>query len=234
MSEYADLFIGKLSLYSFRNYLTSDIVSKLFNRKDLIINPNYIEDPDDEDASPHTQYIYKTTVSRAKERLDAQGYTLSALEKMFNEHHNQVLDYTSFLSHLNIAYDEYDAKAKERIEKYDISFKKWKNTIKKVVTYEVLNGNIAPYHNVSMADVGITTECDKVVFYSLKDDEFDSFYAIYTNIIDSAYICRLILECCNDTEELVLDFTYLQYWDDDCIPNALSATEDIRKNNCFG
>lgn len=93
----------------------------------------------------------------------------------------------------------------------------------------MLNGNIDRYHNISLNDVGITTECDKVIFYSLKDDEADSFYAIHTDIIDSAYIYRLILECCNDTEELVLDFTYLQYWDDDCIPNALSATESIKK-----
>lgn len=224
MSEYAELFIGKLSLYSFRNYLDSDIVSKLFNKKDLIIN-----DPDDENALPCTQYIYRTTVLRAKERLDAQGYTLSALEKIFNEHRNQALDYSAFLSHLKIDYDEYDTKMKERIEKYNITFQKWRNATKKIISYELVNGNIDRHCNASLNDVGITTECDKVIFYSLKDNDFDSFYAIHTNVIDSAYICRLILDCCNDAEELVLDFTYLQNWDDDCIPNALTATECIRK-----
>lgn len=84
MSEYADIKIGSLSLFSFRNYLDPSIVSFFFSSKDLDINQDVKGDSEDEDTECYTQYIYKTTVKYAKERLDARGFTLSALEKLFN------------------------------------------------------------------------------------------------------------------------------------------------------
>ena len=69
MSEYADIKIRNLSLYSFRNYLQDDIVYFLFSKKDYVCIPNYNDDPEDEDSEIYTKYMYKTTVQRAKERL---------------------------------------------------------------------------------------------------------------------------------------------------------------------
>lgn len=44
--------------------------------------------------------MYRTTVRRAKERLDAQGFGLNNFEKIFNDEMVQAVDYSSFLYHL--------------------------------------------------------------------------------------------------------------------------------------
>ena len=43
--------------------------------------------------------MYRTTVRRAKERLDAQGFGLNNFEKIFNDEMVQAVDYSSFLYH---------------------------------------------------------------------------------------------------------------------------------------
>ena len=43
--------------------------------------------------------MYKTTVQRAKERLDAMGFGLNNFEKIFNDKMVQAVDYSSFLYH---------------------------------------------------------------------------------------------------------------------------------------
>lgn len=50
MSEYADINIKKLSLFWFRNYVDSYIVSLLFSVKNLIITPNCKVDPEEDDS----------------------------------------------------------------------------------------------------------------------------------------------------------------------------------------
>lgn len=226
MSEYANLVIGKLVLFSFRNYVSSDIVSNLFCKGDLQVTPNFDPDPEDEDAECFTQYIYRTTVQKAKERLDAQGFSLSAFERLFSLNYLRAIDYSSFLSHLRIYDEHYDLKG--RMEK-NVSFKKWKNAIEKIIKFEVQNGKIL-WSNYSEKDVGVSTECDKVIFYSIADSDSESFYGIDTSEIDVAYVLRLILECCDEDLEIFLDFSYIQFWADDCIPKALSATENVKKS----
>lgn len=225
MSEYAEIVIGKLSLCRFRNYLDSEVVSLFFSKNDLVLIHDCNID-DDEDVGTYTKYFYKTTVQCAKERLDACGFGLNNFEKIFNNKMLQAVDYSAFLHHLRVDYDEYDKKAEMRIKK-NVSFRKWQNAMKKIVCYEVANGNIQ--FGGTISDVGITTECDKVIFYSLKDEDSESFYALNPEIIHSAFVYRLILEICADDEEVVLDFSNLAFWADDCIPKALAATENIEK-----
>ena len=226
MSEYADIRIKNLTLYSFRNYLDSSIVCLLFSKGDLFIEPNCQEDPDDEDSSVYTKYSYKTTVERALERLDAQGFTLKNFEKQFAEKAVEIIDYEPRLRNLHIDIENFEQKSKERIEK-QVSFQKWKNSMGKVVRYETQNGNIR--WNGTAEDIGITTECDKVLFFALKDFDQDSFYAIRIDRINIAYVFRLILENCIPSDEVVLDFSFLAYWADDCIPLALTATDAVEK-----
>ena len=85
MSEYADIKIKNLSLYWFRNYLKSDIVHLLFSILDYRCIPVYIDDPDDEDSEKYTKHMYVTTVQKAKERLDALGFSVSRAEHIFDE-----------------------------------------------------------------------------------------------------------------------------------------------------
>lgn len=229
MSEYADIKIGNMSLCWFRNYVSPDIVSKIFNRGNLYTIENYVEDPDDEDSESIIKYYYKTTVNDAKDRLDAQGYTLSKLENIFKDNMLRAIDYSPFLNHLRIDYDfKYD-KAKERIHKYKITFKKWENSIKKIANYMFTHGNFYKEIKGLKESIGINTECDKIIYYSLLDDHAESFYSLDTEIIDKAYIIRLILESFDVNEEIILDFTYLQFWDDDCVIKAIAATEDVEK-----
>ena len=138
----------------------------------------------------------------------------------------QAIDYYSFLYHLNIDFDECDEKIQERVKKR-VSFKKWKNSMHKIILYELENGNIR-WHE-SKPPIGINTECDKIIYYSLKDIDAESFYGLHTDFIDIAYIIRLILESCDCDYEIELDFSWLQFWDEDCISKALSATDSIEK-----
>lgn len=229
MSEYAYMKIRNMTLFSFRNYLDSNIVSKIFNSDDLKTIENYFEDTEDEDAKSITRYLYQTTVLKAKERLDAQGYTLSKFKNIFENSLIQAIDYSPFLYHLNIDFDEQLNKAKERIRRYSITFRQWMNSMKKIIEYELLNGKIWQENKEVCKRINVNTECDKIIYYSLVDEDSESYYAINTNLIDQAYIIRLILELCANDELIELDFTNLQYWDDDCITKGSSATEDIEK-----
>ncbi len=226
MSEYADIKIKNLTLYSFRNYLDSSIVGLLFSKSDLYIEANCLEDPEDEDSSVYTKYCYKTTVERAQERLDALGFTLKSFEKQFAEKAVEIIDCEPRLRSLHINLENFEKKAKERIERH-VSFQKWKNSMAKVVDYETRNGSIR--WNGTAEDIGITTECDRVLFYALKDLDQNSYYAIKNDRINIAYVFRLILANCSPTDEVVLDFSFLDYWADDCIPLALSAAEFVQK-----
>lgn len=224
MSEYADIKIGNLSLFSFRNYLDPAIVSLFFSSKDLVINQCLRKDS--ENAEGSTQYIYKTTVKCARERLDACGFTLSALERLFNKSTVQAIDYSPYLLHSHIDLAALEEVAKKRAEKY-VTFRKWKNATQKLVNQELKNGNIQ-YYSGDFA-FAINTECDKIIYYALKADCSESFYGLKSDVIPCAYVIRLVLDNCDDDCEIVLDFSDLQYWDDDCIDKALLATNDIEK-----
>lgn len=227
MSEYADMAIRNLTLFSFKNYLVDDIITLFYSKKDLIIIPNYKEECEDEDLPTYTKYVYKTTVQRAIERLDAQGYSIKNFEAEFNEKMINAIDYSPFLAHLHIDYDDHEIKAKERLQKHGITFAKWKNSLNKIIGYELENGNI--YRSSTVNKISITTECDKIIFYSTVDSDCDSIYGIHSEVIAAPYIYRLILECCDPEDSIVLDFSYLDNWAEDCIPKALAATENVEK-----
>ena len=128
MSEYADISIRNLSLYWFRNYLNTDIVSLFISERDLFVTVEPIQDSEEDEHCEYTRYMYKTTVKQVKERFDALGYGISNLEKIFNENILQAIDYSSFLHYLNVDFDDYEEVAQERIKK-NVSFKKWKNAM---------------------------------------------------------------------------------------------------------
>ena len=228
MSEYADIKIRNLSLFSFRNYLQDDIVHLLFSKLDYVCIPDYIDDPEDEDSEKYTKHMYKTTVQKAKERLDALGFSVSRAEHIFDETKYESIYYDALLSQLHIDFDDYEEKAKKRIEKY-VTFRKWKNSIDKIIKHELEDGNIYHFDKNDAKSIGISTECDKIIYYSLKEAEQESYYGLKVEKINIAYIIRLILESCEPTDEIILDFTYIGYWADDCIPKALMATENEEK-----
>ena len=226
MSEYADICIKNLSLFSFRNYLNSDIVSLIFSKKDLAITQNYKSDLEEENSEEYTRYIYKTTIKNAKERLDAQGFSISNFEKIFNKNLLQAVDYSGFLYNLGIDIEDRDEIALERCKKR-VTFRKWQNAMKKIISYELEHGNVR--WRTTTFPLDIRTECEKIIYYSLKDTDSESYYGIFTEFVDIAFIFRLVFEFCDECDDIILDFSYLQYWAEDCIPKAISATDDIER-----
>lgn len=206
--------------------MNSDIVSMFFTKNDLSIIPNCKIDYEEDGVEEYTQYAYITTVRKAKERLDAQGFSLNKFEKLFNDKLLYAIDYTPFLLHLGIDFDEHEEKVLERGSK-KVSFAKWKNAVHKIISYELENGNIMQYD--SNCPIRLITECDKIIYHSVKKSEGDSLYGLIIEHIPIGYIYRLILESCCDNDVVTLDFTNLQHWDEDCIPKALAATDTVEK-----
>lgn len=228
MSEYATIKIRNLSLYWFRNYLQPEIVHLLFSKLNYKCVPDYIDYPDDEDSERYTKHMYITTVKKARERLEALGFSISKFEHIFNETKYDAIYYDALLSQLHIDYDDYKEKSEIRIEKH-VTFRKWKNSLDKIIKHELKDGNIYHFDKSDAKSIGISTECDKIIYYSLKEAEQKAYYGLKVEIINVAYIIRLILESCEPTDEIILDFTNLGYWDEDCIQQALLASENEEK-----
>ena len=228
MSEYAYINIKKLTLMSFRNYVDEYVVGLLFSDKDLIISPGFKPDPEDEDSEEYTQYVYKTTVKKAIERLDARGFSIENFRKIFEKNKENGINffdiYINTKKHSNCDEDTFA----EKLIK-NITFKKWQNAVRKIVLYELKNGNIDQWSDITMQDVDIKTIAEKVIFCSMKSIVEESIYGLYPGIINVGYIIRLILENCDINDIIELDFSYLQYWAEDCISTAISATKNTEK-----
>lgn len=112
-----------------------------------------------------------------------------------------------------------------------MSFRKWKNALHKIISYELENGNINKYNTTS--PTGMSTECDKIIFNSLKSSCSEFFYGLNTEIIHIAYVLRLILESCNSKDEIVLDFSNLNYWAEDCVPKAIASYRRYKRKPLY-
>lgn len=228
MSEYANIKIKKLSLVSFRNYVDKYVVGLLFSNGDLIINPGFKPHPEDEDSEEYTQYIYRTTVKKAIERLEVRGFSIENFKNTFEKNKEPAINYHAFYFYSK-KYSSCDEDAFVSKLNQNITFNKWQNAVRKIVSYELENGNITQYCDITMHDVNIKTFTEKVIFCSMKMDWLGSFYGLYTDIIDIGYIIRLILENCDYNEIIELDFSYLQFWSDDSVSLAMSATQNVEK-----
>ena len=227
MSEYVEVSVRNMSLYWFRNYLKDDIVSLLFSKRNLFCFHNQNNDPEDEDSVQYTQYVFKASVKEVKERLDAQGYSLYRFEKIFDEKAKELLYYDAFLNHLHVN-DDYEKIAEARIQK-NVTFLKWKNAIKKIISYELDNGNVSCYNKCDDLKKIINNECEKVIYYSLLEEERKYYYAMNIEAIPIGYVFRIILENCNLNDEVVLDFTNLINWSYDYISKDISFNSEIER-----
>ena len=221
MSEYAELKIENMTLCWFRNYLDGDIVSLFFSKNDLVTREIRNEE------ETYIEYAYKTTVKKAKDRLDTLGYGLKNFEKVFGEKIVKAIDCFHYLWHQNIDYEDEEEYIKKKLLKH-LSFRKWKYSMKKLVCYELKNGDLI--FSKDEYKERISTVCDKILFYSIDDDGIcESVYGLNPEIIDVAYVYRAILDCCDDDTEITLDFTNIQWWAEDCIPKAMEAVEKCEK-----
>lgn len=204
MSEYADLVVRDYSIYWFRNEINMNIAGALFSDLDIRITHNDIE------SETPIQYKYVTTVKKSKERLDALGYTLSQFKCIFDSRKVGAVD-DCWLWHKIDDYDAYRSKSLETLSR--ISFKKWANAVRKLVVYQLQNGTIYPQDESTFKP---STICDHLIYSSLDNDEY-SFMGLFCEDISPLYTIRLILDYCDDDEEISIDFTNLVGWHYDSI-----------------
>ncbi len=224
MSEYANLEIKKLCLYSFCNYIDKKIASLVFSDINLIVTNNFKYGYDEEET-PITYYAYKTKIGNAKDRLDVLGYTMNKLEKLFCDKKELLIDYAPLLSHLHKNYDDFELLAKERYVK-NITFKKWLNSLRKFIAFQKDKGSYLDFEKFSN-ELKINTETDKIIFYGLCDFQWNYRYSYGLKLEENEFplILRAILECCDDEEDIILDFTSIQFWDEDCIPKSIGLND---------
>lgn len=228
MSEYATIEIKGYPVCSFRNILDKKICGFFFSDMDLEITPGFKYNSDDPDEAPIDRYVYMTTVSRARDRLDAMGYSMSLFEKIFTTKGALCVDYESFIDSLRKKYDDgdYDEIIRSRFSK-NVTLKKWVNSTKKIIEYETLHGEI----NERSIDKGLnlSTECDKIIYRSKKNDNFHYgfYYGLNTAIVDEALGFRIVLECFDPDDVITLDFTNLQFWDS--ISKSLGIEDELEK-----
>ena len=225
MSEYADIMIRKLSIWSFCNYL-DDVVGLIFSPTDLIIISDSAEDSEDEKSYQYPKYMYRSNVQKAKERLDALGYSLPKLEKEFKRDTEDLLELFRFSQTLTPNEEEAYIAAKGKLEKH-VSYRKWMNAIKKVIKYELDNGNITFLKKEH--DIAIKTMCDDLVFDSLRNDDPTYIYGMDLEYIDVGFIFRAILEYCEADDEVILDFTNLGDWADNSIEQGCGVAGNNEK-----
>ena len=132
MSEYAEIKIREMSIWDFRNYL-DDTVGLIFSPSDLVIIPDFVEDPEEDEPYSYTKYMYRTTVHKAKERLEALGFSLHRLEKEFKREIDDLMELFGFSQAYSL--DEgTDTAKREKLTKH-VSYRKWMNALRKVVGY---------------------------------------------------------------------------------------------------
>lgn len=210
MSEYADLKISDFEIWSFRNYLDRDIITLFFNDDDLEIKENVKYDESDLEEVPHTQYMYSSNVKRAKERFDALGVSMYSVKCEFEKKKYCSIDCYSSLWNHDFDTDEFDEKSKRIIDK-NITFKKWLNSIRRIVNYEKENGKIStPFYDKN--DFNPKTVCQRIIYNSMRRSD-ECYYGMYDNW-DWKYTFRILLECFNDEDLIECDFSLLFYWDE--------------------
>lgn len=216
MGEYASIMINDYILYSFKNYLDNDFVSLFFSKNNLEVKGS-----SKKTSREYKKCIYKATIKQAKDRFDCLGYGLRNFQLLFANLQYDDFEYDyKLLKKIN-----YDEKKLKQIRNKEISFKKWTNSLSKIIRYEINNATSGSKFPEDLA----TTFCDKLILNSLENDN-DSIYGInyfVNNIIP--FIYRVILEFFDDNDSIELDFTDLQYWDDKSISNALSNTGQQEK-----
>lgn len=225
MGAYADLKVGQLSLLWWKNDVDKNLLGLFFTDDDLKVIENVKYDNDDIEEEPHTEYVYSTTVQKAIDRLNAVGYTLNSIESQFNECMLRCIDYYPLL--WDRYEDDLDEIQEERIRKY-VTFKKWYNSVLKYARYGFEHGlHFYPDDNVDPTIIP-KTECDKIVFKSIKDGDESYFGCLYKEFSPINTI-RLILEKFPKDEELFVNLSEILEWSYTAI-DELYVGEPTEKN----
>lgn len=210
MSVNVELKIRNLSLLTWQSCFDKKALGLFFSNNDLVINENVKYDVNDFDEAPHIEYKYSTTVQKAIERLNVLGYTLKNAEMEFNRNKYRCIDYFRVICNRKNIPENYDEIQKERIKKH-VTFSKWCNSVWKYARYGLDNGLSFHFKEEYDSCLIPKTECDRIVFESLKNSEISYFGCLYEEF-NPVYTIRLILDKCNPNEELSVDISEMVEW----------------------
>lgn len=205
-----ELKVQNLSLLYWKSYFDKNALGMFFTDNDLVITENVKYDAEDSDEEPHTEYKYSTTVQKAISRLDCLGYTIKNAELEFNKNKYRCLDYFGVIYHLKKSFDDYDEIQEERTRKY-VTFSKWCNSVWKYARYGLENGLYLHFKDEYDPCLTPKTECDRIVFKSLKRGENSYFGCLYDEF-NPIYTIRIILEKCDPNDELSVDISEMVGW----------------------
>lgn len=216
-----ELKVRNLCLLYWKSFFDKEKLGVFFTDNDLVITKNVKYNTDNEDEKPDIEYKYSTTVQKAIDRLDSIGFTVKKAKQEFDKKKYRCLDYIGVIYNLKIKNDDYDLIQKERTRKY-VTFSKWCNSVWKYAQYGLEKGLYLSFLNEYEAFLIPKTECDKIVFESLKND-MNSYFGCLTDEFNPLFTIRIILEKCNPTEELSVDITEMVGW-------TYSSIDEMRLN----
>ena len=208
MTEAISISINNLVLFDCDDTEIDDteIVRLIFSDKDLLSKPDY------EEGEFYKKYTYKTSVRRAKERLDVMQFGEAYFKEVFNTNIYNAIDYTDYLLHLGVNSSDHYEVFKEKVENNEVTFEKWQSALANIINYELINGNIKSWENETDKGLSINSECDKLIYYSFKEPLQENYYGLFSWKIHEAFVIRQILESCKETDEIEFNI-YLELAD---------------------
>ena len=217
MGVHVELKLKELSLLHWKSYFDRDRLGIFFTDEDLSVSEGSKYDKADAEESSHTEYIYSTTVRKAIQRLDSIGYTLGRVQSDFENSKMECLNCWNILHNMRVNDNRYDEVMAQRIDKY-VTFKKWKNAVLKYAHFEANHGSILFCSDEEIPEqLKPKTECERIVYNSLRDYHSESFYGCLYQEFDPINTIRLILESFSGDETLYIDISEMVGWTYDSI-----------------
>jgi len=215
MGEYANVMIKKYCLDWTKNTFNKKRFGHYFSESQLIITDN-VECEDDES---HTTYVFQSNVGKIKQRLNCLGYSFKRSKEYILDNLYNAFRYEPFLNTTKrlikiLESDQCEDQIRKRLDQH-FTFEKYMNSLKKIVHFQMESGTIyrGPFGEME-GKCKLTSEIDKIIYYSQIDDVYDGFYGFDIEKIDPFYIIRLVLETIDEEEEVKMDVTSLLYWED--------------------
>lgn len=225
MGSYAHLAFDGTDLLFWKSRVDKDVLSHFFLASDF---QSYEEQADDDPTEKRMCHKLSTTVKKAKERLNASGYTLLRAKAEFDE-----LSADDFFH-----YDYEDEELCEKI-KAAITFEKWKKAVHKffrIKPYEYRYGDktkpSASGLIETMVRESLISDFDDYGFFGIQYDMFNTFRVILeflsdddlvecnlSDLIDSGYYTiadfatlendkRTLILVEGTTDKVILDFAF--------------------------
>ena len=226
MGEIVSISIGSYDFISYKNTF-GDLLT-IYSPED-----RQIKTVIDEDGDEYIQYLYVTTVERAKIALDCLGYTVKLARKSFEKSKQEEIDFREGLDFDN------DRSLNEINEiKNNYLFEQWCKTVQKfslMLSKDRYSYSTHKYKWLeSQRKRKSLSFTEKMILDSLPFNDNGHFFGVYYECSSIWEIFRVILDAFDPNEEIVLDYTNLfnggwcnEYPEDEdfCVSKTIILTE---------